>query len=321
MAALRDPRDSVRVAAYSAAAWLAKRLPEPLVRRAFAAAADVAWRNGGRGVEQLRRNLRRVVSPTMPDAEFEALVRLSMRSYARYWLEFFRLPAIPRERVGAMHVAGEDRLAAALQAGRGAVLALPHCGNWDHAGAWIVQRGYPFTTVAERLKPDALFDKFVRVRERLGMEVLPLTGGDRNTFAVLTQRLRAGGLVCLVSERDLGDTGVEVSFFGEPMSMPAGPAALALHTGAALFPTTVWFTNDPVTGPGWAGRIHPEVAPPAGGDRRSKVAAMTQAIADDFAVDIAAHPTDWHMLQPLWLADRPAAAIRPPVASGVGAGP
>jgi KDO2-lipid IV(A) lauroyltransferase len=303
--------DRVQAAGYGFAATLAKVLPEALMRPLFRLAADVAWRRRGRGVLQLERNLRRLVGPSMSDAELSALSRRAMRSYARYWLEFFRLPVLGRDRiVGRMVVEGEDRLASAMAAGRGAILALPHSGNWDHAGAWVALRGYPFATVAERLKPESLFDRFVTVRERLGMEVLALTGGH-NAFAVLLKRLREGKLVCLVTERDLGDSGVEVSFFGEPMSMPAGPAALAVSTGAALLPVGLWFTDDGGPGGGWGAVIHPAIEPPTEGDRQAKITDMTQRLADAFAVDIAAHPQDWHMLQPLWHADRPGRLASP----------
>jgi KDO2-lipid IV(A) lauroyltransferase len=297
--------------AYAVAAAMATWLPEAVVRRLFFFGADLAWRRRGRGVVQLERNLRRVVGKAMPDDEFVALSRRAMRSYARYWLEFFRLPRLGEQRiVGRMAVGGKEHLDAAMAAGRGAILALPHSGNWDHAGAWVAFQGYPFTTVAERLKPESVFDRFVGVRQRLGMEVLALTGNDRNVYAVLLQRLREGKLVCLVTERDMSGSGVEVSFFGEPMTMPAGPASLALATGAALLPVCVWFTDD-----GWRGVIRPPIEPPADGDRRAKIAAMTQRLADIFACEIAKHPQDWHMLQRLWRADR-ARAGRVPVESG-----
>jgi KDO2-lipid IV(A) lauroyltransferase len=298
---------------YGIAATLAKVLPEFIVAPVFRLGADFAWRKRGRGVRQLERNLRRVVGPQLPDDELRALSRKAMRSYARYWLEFFRLPVLGADRiVNRMVVDGEPLLEQAMRERRGAVLALPHSGNWDHAGAWVSARGYSLTTVAERLKPESLFDRFVLVRERLGMEVLPLSA-DAGAFATMLKRLRAGGLVCLVCERDLDGKGVEVSFFGEPTTMPAGPAALALATGAALLPTVLWFTGKnsedgegggSSRGGGWAARIYPEIVPPADGDRRAKVAAMTQQLADVFAEAIAEHPRDWHMLQPLWLADR-----------------
>ena len=308
-------RARIQAAGYAFIATLATKAPEPLLRPLFRLGADIAWRRRGRGVRQLERNLRRVVGPKMPDDAFAALTRAAIRSYARYWLEFFRLPVLRRERVvGRMSIEGRDRLDEAMAAGRGAILALPHMGNWDHAGAWVALQGYPFATVAERLKPESLFDRFVAVRERLGMEVIALTG-ERNAFAVLLERLRAGKLVCLVTERDLASSGVEVEFFGEPTTMPPGPAALAVATGAALFPVGIWFTDDGGPGGGWAAAIHPEVIAPADADRRTRIAQMTQAMADAFAADIAAHPQDWHMLQPLWSADRRPARTAPAAAA------
>jgi KDO2-lipid IV(A) lauroyltransferase len=290
---------------------LARALPEALARPVFLALADVAWRRRGRGARQLERNLRRVVGPSASDAELSALGRAAMRSYARYWLEFFRLPVLGRARVvERMSVEGEEHLVTAVAAGRGVILALPHSGNWDHAGAWAAMRGYRLATVAERLRPERLFDRFVAVRERLGMEVLA-ADGDHNVVAALSRRLRAGMVVCLVTDRDLGARGVEVSFFDEPTTMPAGPAALALATGAALLPVGLWFTDDGAPGGGWGARVHPPVVAD-GIDRRAKIADMTQQLADAFAADIARRPQDWHMLQPLWSADR--STHRPPSA-------
>jgi KDO2-lipid IV(A) lauroyltransferase len=219
-----------------------------------------------------------------------------MRSYARYWIEVFRLQDIPVERVvGRMRVVDEYRLRKAHAAGRGTILALPHTGNWDHAGAWLVATGVPFTTVAERLRPAQVFDQFVAFRTALGMEVLPLTGGERPPFDLLTERLRAGGMLCLLADRDLTATGVRVRFFGRTASLAAGPATLAVRTGATLLPVTLWFDDD-----GWSARIHPAIThreAEAGG-----VAEMTQDLADAFAEGIAAHPADWHMLQRVFVA-------------------
>jgi lauroyl/myristoyl acyltransferase len=294
----------VRGGLISAGSRLVAALPEAPLRAVFRVGADVAWVRHGRGVQQLEANLRRVVGPEVSEREARRLSRRAMRSYARYWLEFLRLPELGQDRIlSRMKVEGEQFLADAMARGNGAILALPHAGNWDHAGAWVALRGYPFTTVAERLEPAAVFDRFVEIRERLGMEVLPLTGGDRNSFAVLMQRLRAGKLVCLVAERDMGEGGVEVSFFGEPTRMPPGPAALALTTGAALLPVVLWFTKDGGPGGGWGARITASIEVPVDGDKRSKIAAMTQQLADDFAAGIAEHPADWHMMQRLWLDD------------------
>lgn len=281
-----------------AAGWAAvKALPEPLVAAGFRAAGDRSARRGGKGATRLRANLRRVV-PAATEAELTALTRRGMRSYARYWQEAFRLPVIGPDRIRAgTDFHGADVLDKAIADGRGVVCALPHMGNWDAAGVWLVDHGARFTTVAERLKPESLYERFVAYREGLGMEVVPLTGGDRPPADVLAERLRAGGVVCLLGDRDLTKRGVDVTFFGETARMPAGPALLAATTGAALLPVGLWFTPT-----GWGVRVHPAVEL-TGVRLRERVTSATQALADTFAAEIAGHPQDWHMLQRLWLAD------------------
>ncbi|MER7571934.1 phosphatidylinositol mannoside acyltransferase [Streptomyces sp. NPDC126514] len=275
-----------------------KRLPEPVAVRLGRTIADVAWKRRGAGVLRLESNLARVV----PDASPQRLAELSragMRSYLRYWIESFRLPAWSAERVEAgLEIGDLHRLDEGLAAGKGVVLALPHLGNWDLAGAWLTTAlKMPFTTVAERLKPETLYDRFVAYREGLGMEVLPHSGGS--AFGTLARRLRDGGVVCLVADRDLSASGVEVKFFGETARMPAGPALLALHTGAVLLPVTLWYDDARMM----RGRVHPPVEVPETGTRTEKTSVMTQALADAFATGIAEHPEDWHMLQRLWVAD------------------
>src|SRR5450755_1594465 len=181
--------------------------------------------------------------------------------------------------------------------GQRVIFALPHMGNWEVAGAYVVARGIKFATVAERLKPESLFDMFVKFREGLGMEVLPLTGGP-SVFGVLAQRLRAGHMVCLLCDRDLTESGVEVDFFGEKARMAAGPAALAVQTGVSLRAVTLWFTED-----GWVANISPDIPVPAEGSRQEKVAALTQLLASALEKGIADHPQDWHMLQRVFTSD------------------
>ncbi|MFJ9378406.1 phosphatidylinositol mannoside acyltransferase [Streptomyces sp. NPDC101455] len=275
-----------------------KKLPEPAAVRLGRTVADLAWKRRGKGVQRLESNYARVV----PDASPERLAELSragMRSYLRYWMESFRLPAWSAERVKAgFDPKDVHHLTDGIASDRGVILALPHMANWDLAGAWVTTRlETPFTTVAERLKPETLYDRFVAYREGLGMEVLPHSGGT--AFGTLARRLRDGGLVCLVAERDLSASGVEVKFFGEPTRMPAGPALLAQQTGALLLPVTLWYDDSPVM----KGRVHPPVEVPESGDRAEKTSVITQALADAFATGIADHPEDWHMLQRLWLAD------------------
>ncbi|MCO5996850.1 phosphatidylinositol mannoside acyltransferase [Actinoallomurus rhizosphaericola] len=292
-------RDEAADAAY-ALGWAAvRRLPEPVAREIFMLIADRTWRQRGRGVRQLEKNLRRVVGPDVSEEELRGLSRRGMRSYMRYWMEAFRLPATSRERIlSGMRITGIEDLRKDLDAGRGVVAALPHMGNYDHAGAWISLSGVPFTTVMERLRPESLYDRFIAYRASLGMEVLPATGGDGDVFRTLAARLREARLVCLVADRDLTASGVEVEFFGRAAKMPAGPAALAIETGAALRPVTLWYEGDD-----WGVRVHEEIPVPDAGERQEKVRAMTQSLADAFAGGIAAHPEDWHMLQRVWLED------------------
>ena len=281
-------RDRLTGAAYAGGWALVRALPEPVAQRLFRVGADVAARRGGRGVRRLRSNLAKVA----PDADLDVLVRDALRSYARYWCEVFRLQGIGTERILTDTVTeGEAAFRAALASPEGVVLALPHSGNWDQAGAWCGATGAPFTTVAERLEPESLYDRFVEFRESLGMEVLPLTGGARPPYEVLTERLQAGGTLCLLGDRDLSARGIEVQFFGRTAKVPAGPASLALTTGATLIPVTLSFTPG-----GWRIVFHPPV-------EHGDVPSMAQAVASAFERGIARYPADWHMLQKLWLED------------------
>lgn len=296
-----NPR--VTAAAYRTGWATVRAMPGPLASAGFALIADQTFLRGGPAVRRYESNLRRVVGPGMSDRELRRLVHAGSRSYLRYWREVFRLPTMSRRRIiDGMHVENVAALRGAYDAGRGVILALPHMGNWDHAGAWCVHNGMPFTTVAERLEPASLFERFVAFRERLGMEVIPLTGGAKPPYQLLAERLRQGRMLCLLADRDLTATGVEVDFFGEPARVPAGPAALAYDTGAVLLPVTLWFVPG-----GWGARIHDPVPHAAAADdpagRRDAVRSMTQTLLRAFEQGIAAHPQDWHMFQRVWVAD------------------
>lgn len=277
-----------------AAGWrVVRAMPEILARTAFGAGARYAARGGG--PDQLRRNLARVIG-TRPAEVPDSLMRAALASYARYWKEAFRLPSMDlpavAERLNEVFV-GAEYFAAAQAAGRGAVMALPHSGNWDMAGVWLAQNYGTFTTVAERLKPESLYDRFIEFRESLGFEVLPASGGRRPPMEVLAERLRDNRFVCLMADRDLSRSGVPVEFFGEPTRLPAGPAKLALETGSPLHPAHIYYDGDDCV------VTIGDAIDTSSGD----VGIITQALAGRFAVNIAAHPQDWHMLQPLWLAD------------------
>lgn len=278
--------DALSSGGYAAGWALVRGMPEPVARRLFDAGADLAVVRGGGGVDRLRTNLERV-------APGQDLVKDALRSYARYWCEAFRLPAMKPERIIAgTHTVREELLRQSAASSSGTLMVLPHTGNWDAAGAWCALTGIPFTTVAERLKPESLYERFVAFRESLGMEVLPLTGGERPPYDVLAERLEAGGTVALVADRDLTPRGIDVQFFGATARMPAGPARLALETGANLMPATLAFVGDR----DWEIAFHPYIEP-------SDLPTMTQGVAAAFEGGIARHPADWHMLQKLWLDD------------------
>jgi phosphatidylinositol dimannoside acyltransferase len=282
-----------------AAGWrLVRTLPEPVGRALFTAGADLQVRRDNQPVRRLRQNLRRVVGPDLPDADLDDLVRRGMRSYLRYYYELFRLPAMSRDRiVRAFHVADEPRVHEVMNNGRGAILALPHSGNWDLAGAWLAVQGHPLVAIAERLKPEGLFRRFVAVRERIGIEVIPLTGGDRPPMDALAERLDKGYAVALLADRDLPGRGVAVDFFGGRTTMPPGPALLALRTGAPLFAVDMWYEREAA----W-GRLNSplELPPPDAGPLTERIRMVTQDLADRMAAGIARHPEDWHMLQRMW---------------------
>ncbi|WP_433239017.1 phosphatidylinositol mannoside acyltransferase [Streptosporangium sp. CA-135522] len=288
------------VAAGFGAGWtVVPRLPERLTAWAFRTAADRLWKRHGTSVRRLEANLARVRGTSPDDPAIRELSRDGMRSYFRYFHEVFRLPSMPAEEIlSRVRTVGAEQVYDTLAGGRGVILALPHMGNWDLAGAWFVAKGHPFTTVAERLKPESLFHRYTAFREGLGMEVLPLTGGEGHTFGVLSQRLRAGRPIALPAERDLTAKGVEVQFFGSATRMPAGPGLLAVHTGAALIPAILSFE-----GRDWGIHFHEEIVVPAEGARKEKVAVVMQSLATVFEKGITEHPQDWHMLQRLWLED------------------
>ena len=283
-------------AAYAAGWGAVRALPEGLARASFRAGADLSFRRNGPGIRQLRANYARVVPQAGPE-ELDELVRAGVRSYARFWMETFRLSGMDHQAIYRdvdEQTIGASLIDAALERGKGAILTLPHTGNFDVSGIWLVGHQGRFTTVNERLKPESVYQRFVGYRESLGFEILP-TGGT--AYRVLMERLRANKVVCLLADRDLSRRGIPVSFFGEQTRMPAGPARLAAATGAQIIIVDNTFTDD-----GWGLRFHSPILV----NSRDEASSATQRMADTFAADIAAHPADWHMMQQLWLADLPA---------------
>ncbi|MFL6026304.1 MAG: phosphatidylinositol mannoside acyltransferase [Friedmanniella sp.] len=284
-------RDAALRAVYRLGWRVAARVPEPLVRTLLPVAALLAVRLGGTHVRTLRHNLG-VAAGRPADAH---LLRAALESYLRTFWEVLALPGwTPAETVGRVRTEGEGWLRDAFAAG-GAVVALPHSGNWDLAGAWACQTGMPVSTVAEQL-PEAEFSAFVAFRERLGLEVL--SHRDPGALSALATAVGRGRLVCLVADRDLDGRGVPVRWRDRTVTMPAGPAVVARRTGAALVPAVCSYQ-----GPAMLIRFGPPVAPRPG---RAGLVAMTQEVADFFAARIAERPEDWHMLQPFFDRERTA---------------
>jgi phosphatidylinositol dimannoside acyltransferase len=293
-------RERLVAAAYGLGWSVVCRLPESWTAWAFQEAADIAWRRQGPAIQVLEGNLCRVLGSEATGAEVRAVSRESMRNYARYWLEAFRLPVTREQLVARTDISGHFSDAIdCLAVGRGVIFALPHMGNWDLAGAWFVSTELDsFTTVQERLRPQSLNDKFVAFREGLGFEMLPASGGMVSVFATLSDRLHSGKVVCLLTDRDVTGTGTEVDFFGEKARMMGGAAALAERTGAALFPVLLWYEGDQLKI-----FVDKEMPVPSDGDRRQKVTAVMQELARTYEAGIRAHPADWHMLQRVFVAD------------------
>ena len=289
-----------------ASRW-APRAPENLVRALALLAADVTWWRRGRGVQRLETNLSRV-HPC--DARtLRRLSRAGMRNYFRYFGEAFTLAGRSPEQIAArVRGVGVERVREHLADGRSVVLALGHQGNWDLAGAWAAGALGPVSTVAERLDPPEVFEAFVSLRESLGMEIIPLDRG-RDVFRDLVRATRSGGrLVPLLADRDLTERGIEVDLCGHRARVAAGPAALAVSTGAPLMVATLRHerldgARQAAAGTRWG--LVVEFVPVAAPDlpRAEKVHVMTQSWVDVLGADIARHPTHWHMLQRVFLAD------------------
>ena len=284
--------EDLSAVAYFAGWRIVRWLPERTAYRLFEVVADRASAKKGKNFLRLESNLRRV-APELPDDELRNLAQAGMRSYLRYWCDTFRSPDWDTERIqSTVTVNDVELLLEPVRSKRGVVVALPHAGNWDHAGSFFCSQGIPLVTVVERLKPERLFKKFLEYRQAIGMEALPLDGRVMGTLA---SRLREGKLVALVADRDLSRSGIDVNFFDGTARMPAGPALLAIRTGADLITAYVSYKPD---------GIHIDfhkVEIASGATESEQVAKTVQLCADNFAAGIQQHPEDWHMLQRIWV--------------------
>ncbi len=288
-----------------AAGYLAYRAFDAL----FALLPEAAMRHVGEGLGVLaywiapgrrrlaRRHLRRVLGD---DPRLKAETRRMFASYGRYWAEVFWVRARRKQQIlDHAVIVGQEHIEAAAAAGHGIVLALPHLGNWEAAGAKAEQIGIPVLAVAESLPNRRIVEWFVRVRNQMGIDVV-LTGNGGRVTRSLVDRLNSGGTIALVADRDISGRGVEVDFFGERTTMPAGPMALAERTGAALLPVGCYFKE----GRGHRFVVHPAIEIPVAPTREQRVELGTQRCAVAFEEIIRLAPHQWHLFQPNWPSDR-----------------
>jgi KDO2-lipid IV(A) lauroyltransferase len=289
--------ENIGLTGYKTAALAAKYLPEA-VAAGLASAVGVA---SAQAMRQRRavvaRNLTRI-DPTLRGVRLERKIRATFDSYARYWVESFRIPYLSTAEVDAgFAFQGYGQVPLALLEGRGAIVALPHLGGWEWGGRWLVDRGHDVSVVVEPIEPPELFEFFVDFRRSLGMNIIKLGPGSASA---ITRALGDNHVVCLVCDRDIQGGGVEVEFFGERTTLPAGPAMLALRTGAPLFPTAIYFTD---RRNGHLADVRAALPMARTGRLREDIERATQALAREFESLIRRAPEQWHMMQPNWPAD------------------
>ena len=281
---------------YSALWRLVRLLPEKAAYSFFEIIAGIAYRKNGKRVQRLRTNYE-VILPDATKVELEALVRSGLSSAMRYWCDTFRISDWSLDKtLLSTRTNNEEFLFDPIKEKRGVIVAVPHAGNWDHAGAYFCAKGARVNTVAEHLKPERLFRKFLAHRERMGMRVLDL---NANVLDDLRKILREDKeLVALVADRDLSRSGINVRFFDKVARMPAGPAILAYETEADLITAYVCYREK-----GIEVFFTPPIKINRNAERSTEITRITQVIAGRFEDAIRKEPASWHMQQRIFIDD------------------
>jgi len=273
-------------------------MPTRLAHSLFDAAAHIAWRRKAKSVQQLELNLSRVLDCELDDPRLRPLSLRTMKSYMRYYCETFMLPRWTDEQLlGRVRAENSEPVLAAMKSG-GVVLSLPHLANWDWAGAWAASYFGSLCTVAERLRPEGVFQKFLKTRQDRGITLMPLTG-DGGTYEFLREHVNQGRLVALLGDRDVAKSGMSNEFFGHRASLPIGAALLALDTGRPLFTCAPWYDGENLV-ISFDTEVIFDRTPVLGRERLRRAQEITKQIAINFEVHIKSHPDNWHQLQPIW---------------------
>jgi len=268
-------------------------LPEKSAYKLANLVSDQIFIKNGKGVKRLRSNYKRVML-NISERELEELTKNGMRSYLRYWFDTFRLNKWSKSRIiETTFVVRENLLRDPIETKKGCIIALPHAGNWDHAAAYFCSTGIPITAVVEKLKPEAIFKKFLAYRQNIGIEAI---SHREKTIPILLERLNQGKLVALVADRDMSRNGIEVNFLGGIAKMPAGPAVLAIKSGSPLVTAYIRYLDK-----GIEITFDETIQLPISGSEEEQIRIVTQSMADNFAKRIQDSPVDWHMLQRIWV--------------------
>jgi len=268
-------------------------LPEKSAYKLANVISDRVYSKNGKGVKRLRSNYRRVM-PNISERQLDEFTKDGMRSYLRYWFDTFRLNKWSKSRIiETTFVVRENLLRDPIATKEGCIIALPHAGNWDHAAAYFCSTGITLTAVVEKLKPEAIFKKFLAYRQSIGIEAI---SHKEKTIPILMERLNQGKLIALVADRDMSRNGIEVNFLGGIAKMPAGPAILALKTGAPLVTAYIRYLEK-----GIEITFDETIKLPVLGSEEEQIKIVTQSMADNFAKRIKDSPVDWHMLQRIWV--------------------
>ena len=289
--------DSLVVFGYRCVAMLTRISPKFVIAVLTAVLVPVVTITMRKKRTIVSRHMRRI-QPQLSERHIRRAVQKSYESYARYYIETFRLPLLNAKQIqSGVSIEGFEHIESGLQLGKGVILALPHLGGWEWSGRWLIQRGHRLNAVVEKLESPQLFEMFLQLRKKYGVQVIPL---DDSAGVAVQQALARNEIVALLSDRDIQGTGIEVEFFGERTTIPTGPAFFALRTGAALVPLATYFSK----------RLdgHETIVRPALEVRRlATLREDLQRISQDLAYElellIRRDPAQWHLFQPNWPSD------------------